>query len=71
MTKPYTKTSSAEELADLMDKQLKQEQDIVQFAAIKNGIEKLNKAAGILEHLQQHRASEAITVILEKLAGVK
>jgi flagellin-specific chaperone FliS len=70
MTIFYKNTNSSEELAFEMNKTLKLAENNIECTKMQESIDCLNKAAEILEHLQNKKASEAITVILEKLAGI-
>lgn len=70
---PYRTNNTADELAILMDRALKTEAAEKETNAgnINEGLVCLTRAADILEGLQDREASEAITVIIEKLAGEK
>jgi hypothetical protein len=71
MATPYKTLSVADELAYLMDKELKSEaaENSTGANKLQEGLNCLHKAAGMLEHLREHKAAEAITVIIEKMAG--
>jgi len=68
---PFRTNDVADELAILMDRALKAEAADKDTNAgnISEGLTCLTRAADILEGLQERQASEAITVIIEKLAG--
>jgi len=59
------------DLASLMDKQLRSEaaDNSTKAKLIEGALEDLSKAAEIFDSLQDKQASEAITVLLEKMAG--
>lgn len=71
MTVPYKNKNDADELAYLMDQALRA--DEAEFATganhIQEGMSCLSKAASILEHLNEKRAAEAVTVLIEKMTG--
>jgi hypothetical protein len=71
MTVPYKNRNDADEIAYLMDRALRAGEAEYATGAnhIQEGINCLSKAASILEHLNEKRAAEAITVLLEKMAG--
>lgn len=71
MTVPYKSVS--DELAILMDQVLKSDENESKTGAnrINEGLYCLDKAAGIFEHLHEKEAAEAITIIIEKMSGVK
>lgn len=68
---PYRTNSTADELAVLMDRALRSKAagNDTNADNINQSLICLARAADILEGLQEHKASEAITVIIEKLAG--
>jgi len=71
MTVPYKNRNDADELAYLMDRALRADEAEHATGAnrIQEGVTCLSKAASILEHLNEKKAAEAITVLLEKMAG--
>ena len=67
----FKDTIDANELALLMDKALRADEmeTVTGASSIEEGLECLSKAASILEHLHEKEAAEAVTVLIEKMAG--
>lgn len=68
---PYKGIKTSDELAYLMHQQMSSEAENQATGSVKvsEAVDCMVKAAEILESLNDHQASEAITVILEKMAG--
>lgn len=68
----YKNKTAADELAILMQKEISSNtaEENTNTVKISEAISCLNQAADIFESLQDKQASEVITSILEKMAGV-
>jgi hypothetical protein len=68
----YKNKTAADELAILMQKEISSNtaEENTNTVKISEAINYLNQAADIFESLQDKQASEVITSILEKMAGV-
>ena len=73
MTVKYKDSIDSDELAYLMDKALRSDAAELSTSASKlnEGLNCLSEAASILETINEKKAAEAITVLIEKIAGVK
>ncbi len=68
---PYKTNNSSLELAELMNRALSKEAQERETNSdkISEGLQDLIEAASILEDLKEKYAAEAVTLIIEKLAG--
>lgn len=64
----YKSNKMSDELADLMEKSLNKEASI-KSENLSSAIDGLQRAAELFEEIHNFKKAEAITIVLEKMAG--